>query len=238
MLLKFFRYFLLTVLVFTMGQTLAVETEATMFLFKEQDSQDEPPYISRMLLTREFLRLDDGEDHADFALLDRKTGSIYSVSHDDQRTMVIPLQAVGRTPEKSLRHDVEELDSSDLPTVEGRKVARYYMFTNGKRCMEVYAVEGFYEDAVNAMAAFAKTLAGQHAKTMDYIPDDVSSDCDLANNIFAPDRYLSKGFPIRQKDFTGRRRSLVTVKEHVKVDSTMFELPFGYEKFMPGGVMK
>ena len=238
MLFRFIKYFIVILLSLTLSLTaaLAVETDATLLLFEDQDSQDEPPYLSRMLLTNDYLRMDDGKDDGDFALYDRKTGTIYSISHEDQRTLVIPLQAVDSAPDKPLRHDFENLGSSDLPTIDGRKVSRYYLFTNGRRCMEVYAVPGLYEDAVKAMAGFAKTLAGQHAKTMRFIPDDVSNDCDLANNIFVPDRHLSKGFPVRQKDFTGRRRSLVSVKENVKVDSSMFELPMGYEKFMPGAI--
>ena len=89
---------------------------------------------------------------------------------------------------------------------------------------------------MSALAVFSRTLAGQHAKGMEVIPDAIGSDCDLANNIFVPDRHLSKGFPIRQQDSSGRSRQLITVKEDLKVDSGMFELPLGYEKFMPGGL--
>ena len=94
----------------------------------------------------------------------------------------------------------------------------------------------FYPDAVSALAEFSNTLAGQHAKAMEAMPDSVSSDCDMANNIFVPDRHLKMGFPIRQKDFSGRSRQLVTVKDDVEVDASMFELPLGYQKFMPGGL--
>jgi len=201
MLFMFVRGILFTILALLLTKALAVETEVTVLMFSEQDSQTEPAYISRMLLTRDFLRLDDGDNHGDFALFDRKTGTIYSVNHEDQRTLVIPLQPVLAAPPKPLRHDIEELDAGGAPDVDGRKVSRYYMFTNGNRCMEVYAVPGYYDDATQALAAFARTLAGQHAKTIAAMPDLVNADCDMANNVFEPDRYLSKGFPVRQKDY-------------------------------------
>lgn len=229
----FVRGILFTILALLLTKALAVETEVTVLMFSEQDSQTEPAYISRMLLSRDFLRLDDGDNHGDFALFDRKTGTIYSVNHEDQRTLVIPLQPVLAAPPKPLRHDIEELDAG-VPDVDGRKVSRYYMFTNGNRCMEVYAVPGYYDDATQALAAFARTLAGQHAKTIAAMPDLVNADCDMANNVFEPDRYLSKGFPVRQKDYAERTRSLVSVKEKVIIDSSVFELPEGYERFMPG----
>jgi len=238
MLFKFVRGIIFTILALSLTKALAVETEVTVLMFSEQDSQDEPAYISRMLLTRDFLRLDDGDDHGNFALFDRKAGSIYSVNNDNQRTLVIPLLPVLAVPPKPLRHDIEELDAGGVPDVDGRKVSRYYMFTNGTRCMEVFAVPGYYDDATNALAAFARTLAGQHAKTIDAMPDFKDIDCDLANNVFEPDRYLSKGFPVRQKDYTGRKRSLVSIKEKVIIDSSMFELPEGYDRYMPGVISK
>ena len=234
MLFMFVRVIIFTILALSLTRALAVETEVTVLMFNEQDSQNEPAYISRVLLSKDFLRLDDGENHGDFALFDRKTGTIYSVSHEDQRTLVIPLQPVLAVPPRPLRHDIEELDVGGVPDVDGKKVSRYYMFTNGTRCMEVYAVPGFHDDATRALAAFARTLAGQHAKSVAAMPDQAGADCDLANNVFEPDRYLSKGFPVRQKDYAGRTRSLVNIKEKVIIDSSVFELPEGYERFMPG----
>ena len=231
---RFVRILFCAVLVIPATSVLAAETEVTLLMFEDQDSQQEPAYMTRMLLTGDYLRLDDGQDHGDFALLDRKDGTLYSVSHEEQRTLVIPAQPVIIAPPKKLRHDVEELDAGGVPDVGGNKVSRYYLFTNGTRCTEIYAVKGFYPDAVKALAVFSKTLAGQHAKSMEAMPDSVSSDCDIANNIFAADRHLNMGFPIRQKDFSGRSRQLVTVKDDVIVDASMFELPLGYQKFMPG----
>ena len=233
---RFVRILFCTILAMSAITAMAVETEVTLLMFQDQDSQVEAPYMTRILLSRDYMRLDDGDDHGDFALFDRKDGAIYSVSHDDQRTLLITLQPVLVAPPKPLRHDVEELDTKGVPDIGGQKVSRYYLFTNGTRCAEIYAVKGYYEDAANALAAFSKTLAGQHAKGVEFLPSGVGSDCDLANNIFVPDRHLSKGFPVRQKDFTGRSRHLVTVKENVKVDSSIFELPEGYERFMPGSM--
>ncbi|GBE07089.1 hypothetical protein BMS3Bbin11_00545 [bacterium BMS3Bbin11] len=231
---KYVRGIIFTILALSLTKALAAETEVTVLMLNEQDSQNEPAYISRMLLTRDFLRLDDGDDHGNFALFDRKTGSIYSVNNEDQRILVIPLQPVLAVPPNPLRNDIEELDAGGVPDVDGKKVSRYYMVTNGNRCMEVYAVPGYLDDVTRALAAFARTLAGQHAKTIAAMPDLKDADCDLANNIFEPDRYLSKGFPVRQKDYAGRTRSLVSVKDKVVFDSSMFGLPEGYKRFMPG----
>ena len=233
---RFVRILFCAALVIPAATALATETDVTLLLFEDQDSQSEPAYMTRLLLSSDFLRMDDGDDHGDFALLDRNDGTIYSVSHEEQRTLVIPAQPVIMAPPKKMRHDIEELDAGGVPDVGGNKVSRYYLFTNGTRCIEIYAVKEFYPDAVSALTVLSKTLAGQHAKTMEAMPDSVSSECDMANNIFVPDRHLNMGFPIRQKDYSGRSRQLVTVKDDVEVDASMFELPLGYQKFMPGGL--
>lgn len=221
------------ILAMSVTAAMAVETEVTILMFQDQDSQNEPPYMTRVLLSKGYMRLDDGDDDGDFALFDRKDGAIYSISHDEKRTLLITLQPVLVVPPKPLRHEIKELDSKGVPDIGGQKVAKYSLFTNGKLCSEIYAVEGYYEDAVKALSNFSKSLAGQHAKAIGFIPGDIASDCDMANNIFVPDRHLSKGFPVRQKDFSGRSRQLATIKEKVKVDSGIFELPEGYQKFLP-----
>jgi hypothetical protein len=140
-------------------KAMAVETEVTLLMFQDQDSQNEAPYMTRILLSKDYMRLDDGDDHGDFALFDRKDGAIYSVSHDDQRTLLITLQPVLVAPPKPFRHDVEELDTKGVPDIGGQKVSRYYLFTNGTRCTEIYAVKGYYEDAAHVVPRFMQLKA-------------------------------------------------------------------------------
>jgi hypothetical protein len=214
----------------------AEEIKSTLLIFKDQDLPSEEPYITRMLLTDDYLRMDDGEDHGDFALFDRKAGAIYSVSHEDQRILVVPAQPVTVSPPRPLRNDIEEHDAKGAPAVGGNKVSRYYLFTNGARCMEIFAVQDYYSEVVSVLAEFSKTLAGQHARTIALMPDEIQNDCDMANNVFYPDRHLNKGFPIHQIDFSGRSRMLVDIDDDYKVGAGLFVLPEGYEKFMPGGL--
>lgn len=218
------------------ANALAEELDATLMLFREQEPLIPEPYDSRMLLTEDYLRMDDGIDEGDFALLDRNSDTIYSVSHDDRRILVVPRRAIEAVPPQPFRHDIEELEAGGVPDVDGKPVRRYYLFTNGTRCLEIYSVEGFLEDARQALAQFAEILAGEHARTLHLTPDEYRQGCDLANNVFEPARHLSKGFPVRQKDFTGRSRDLVTTRGGIKVDSSLFELPADYQRFMAGSI--
>jgi hypothetical protein len=233
--------FIIPILLLTMlpaANSLAEEVAATLMLFREQEPAIPEPYDSRMLLTADYLRMDDGIDDGDFALLDRNSETIYSVSHDDRRILVVPRRAIEIAAPQPFRHDVEELDAGGVPDVDGKPVRRYYLFTNGMRCLEIYSVEGFLEDARQALAQFAEILAGEHARTVHLTPEEYRQNCDLANNVFVPARHLDKGFPVRQKDFTGRSRYLVTTQDGVKVDSSLFELPTDYQRFMPGTISR
>ena len=113
------------ILAMSVTAAMAVETEVTILMFQDQDSQNEPPYMTRVLLSKGYMRLDDGDDDGDFALFDRKDGAIYSISHDEKRTLLITLEPVLVVPPKPLRHEIEELDSKGVPDIGGQKVAKY-----------------------------------------------------------------------------------------------------------------
>jgi hypothetical protein len=113
-------------------------------------------------------------------------------------------------------------------------VVKVQHYTNGEMCVEVFAVEGLLTDAVDALASFARTLAHQHAATMADIPAEFQSACDLANNVYQPGRYLVDGFPVRQRDYLDRIRSLQSFRKDVKKAPQLFVIPANYHRFYPG----
>lgn len=207
---------------------------ATMLTFSEQEPLVENPYQTRVLVTADFLRMDDGGADDDFVLLDRKSRTIYSVSHEDQRVVVVKDRKVSSKAPETFVHRTEEGDTIGAPDIDGKPVHLYRFYTNETMCFEVYAVPGFLLDAVAAMTQFAEVLAGQHDLTRESMPAELQTACDLANTIYEPARYLSKGFPIRQRDDIGRVRTLLDVKKNIKIHPELFVIPDKYEKFYPG----
>jgi len=82
---------------------------------------------------------------------------------------------------------------------------------------------------------YQSVLAAQQQETLKSTPKELQTPCFLANYIYAPTVYISKGFPLEQWDEFGYHRSLSSVKDEVSVNQSAFTLPDGYEYFSIGG---
>lgn len=226
------KYFCLLTLLITLPVH-AASVDSTVLTFEEREPVVPEPYTTRMLLTADHIRMDDGGDTDDFVLFDRKTNTIYSVSHEDERVVIIEPSASEIPQPDGYQHESRVVES-ELPAIGGKDVMKVQHFTNGEMCMEVYAVDGLLADAADALASFALTLAHQHGVTMAEIPAEFQSACDLANNVYLPTRYLENGFPVRQRDYLDRSRALQSFRENVKKDQQLFVIPGKYQLFYPG----
>lgn len=201
--------------------------------FKQRDA-DSDFYPTRMLVTPAYLRIDGGKDDAgDFILLDRAARTIYSVNKTDRTVLVIkplPVTLAAPTP---FNNTVKE-EAGAYPEVGGRPVRHYVLSTNGRQCDEVFAADGFLPDAAAALREYMQVLAGEQAAAAANAPPGVESACDLADNVFVPDRTLAYGFPVRQQDATGRIRQLVNYDVHFTPDPKLFVLPPDYRRYTTG----
>ncbi len=203
---------------------------ATVLWFDEREP-GVPPYRTRMIVVRDFMRMDDGDAGDDFVLFDRRTGSIHSVSHEDRTVLDIPARPVVRAPpyELVLSETREPLD--DAPRIAGRVPEHLRLRVNGSVCYETVVVPGLLDDVVAAMRAYRRSLAGEQARTLDWTPVEMQTPCVLAHVIFHPARHLAYGFPIQHRDYRGYVRVLQDYREQVPVDAALFRLPTGYRHY-------
>ncbi len=203
--------------------------DAIVIYFEEQESGSEK-YRSRVIVTPEYLRIDDGEGSTDFVLLDRKKRVIYSTNSFDKRTLVIKWRKLSLTMPEALKNRVETLKDS-VPPVANQPVTHLRLYTNNKQCYDLFAAKGLLPKAVKAMIEFQETLSVEHADFMLAMPLQTASDCDRVNNVFDPTRFLKFGFPVHASDYMGRSRQMVDYKTGEKVDKNLFNLPQGYELY-------
>ncbi len=205
---------------------------ATILTFSERDTGG-APYEARMLITPQYLRMDNGADGGGFILLNRATRTVYSVSRTDRTILVITPEKIAFPRLARFRQRVVK-GGGDFPAVAGKRVVHYTFFTNGKRCFDVYAAAGLLPDAVAALREYQRVLAGEQAVTEARTPRSMRSVCDLSNYIFRPARYLDFGFPVRQRDDTGASRQLLNFRTAVPVASSLFALPSHYRRYSVG----
>jgi len=203
---------------------------ATVLTFMEREGGAEVFVTTRMLVTPQFLRIDDGEGTADFVLYDRSARVIYSSTADTRSILVVPAAAVDIEPPVALTNEVETFQPDGNPSPVGEKVRGLRLRTNGQTCWELVVADGVADDARRALAEFARALAGEHARVLALTPPDLRSACGMANDVFDPARQYADGFPVRSKDMRGNQRLLTAVQNAVSVDPALFELPSGYRR--------
>ncbi len=219
----------LVLILATASATGSTSSNATVVHFQEKEAGTEQ-YHSRMIVTPEYIRFDDGKGSTDFVLFDRKKRIIYSTSSMDKHTLVIKWRKLSLKMPASLKNRVEIVKDS-VPSIGNKPVTHYRLYTNEKQCYDLFVAKGLLPGVVKAMIEFQETLSVEHADFFDYAPLQTASDCDRVNNVFDPARFLRFGFPVQANDYLGRSRQMVDYKFNKKVDNKLFVLPKEYKEY-------
>lgn len=207
----------------------------TLVLFVEQESGVEP-YQTRMIITKKFVRIDDGEGSNNFVLYNRDKRIVYSINPDEKSIMAIHEKKLkkGRIvePPFKLTHSVKEMPvMKDAPAVNGKMAKHYQLITNDKVCYDVVAVKGLMSDAVKALTDFHKHMASDSMITFNNMPADMHNACDMTSTTFNPARQFEFGFPIKEWGKREYMRSLVDYNVNYKADPKLFIFPEGYKHY-------
>lgn len=203
---------------------------ATLLLFEEVEP-GVSPYTVRMLVTERYIRIDDGPDAPDFVLYDHVENRVYSVLADNRQIFVVEPAGsyVPASAELALRE--EYVEDGNMPAIAG-VVTRYFrFFADDRLCYHVVAADGFLPEVSAMLVAYQRLLATQQQEVSEVTPMELQTPCFLANYLYVPETYMSKGFPVRQWDETGYRRSLEDVEVDYRVDAGLFALPDSYRYF-------
>jgi hypothetical protein len=185
--------------------------------YVNQDPGD-PPYLTRILVTPDFMRMDDGNDGGDFVLLDRRKRRLTNVTHDNNLAMVftpgtLPPKPAGWKP---------RLDAH--PAAPGTQ--RFSLVLKGVVCSEGVAARAAAPDAARAMAELKSVLAAMQYRVWKASPRELQHDCDLANQVWESGATLELGLPLEEREFTGRTRQLESESKH-PLQPELFRVPDG-----------
>lgn len=193
------------------------------------------PFVTRMIVSDHYIRIDDAAEADGFVLFDRLKKRIFSVVDENEMIVVVdPVYPLKDIP-AGLKIRSELIKSEDVPMIAGIKPAYYQFYANDQLCYHVMASEGFLPEVTRALQSYQTVLAAQQQESLDSTPREYQTPCFLANFIFAANEYMSKGFPLEQWDESGYRRSLSGIEENVSISESVFSLPENYEYFSIGG---
>lgn len=211
------------------------EPNDTLVMFMEQERGVEA-FQTRMIVTKKFLRIDDGDSSNSFVLYDRIKKIVYSTNPDEKRTMAIHEKKLKEgqvfEPPFKLTHAVKEMPvMKDAPSIDGKKAKRYKLMTNDKGCYDVIAIKGLMPHVVKALTEFHKHMATDSVVTFNNMPADMHDACDMTMTTFKPTRHFEFGFPIQEWGKREYMRSLVNYDVNYKADPKLFVLPEGYNNY-------
>lgn len=189
----------------------------TVVRYVDQDPGD-PPYLTRILVTPDFMRMDGGEDGGDFVLLDRRQRKVINVMRDNQLAMVftsgtVPPKPAGWKP----RLDVH-------PAAPGTQ--RFSLVLKDAVCSGGVAARAAAPEAARAMAELKAILAATQYRVWRDSPREMQHDCDLANLVWASGATLELGLPLEEREFSGRTRQLESESSQ-PLQPELFRVPGG-----------
>jgi len=195
----------------------ALRQEMIALRYVDQDPGD-APYLTRILVTPDFMRMDEGNDDGDFVLLDRRQQKVINVLHGNQLAMVF---SPGRVPAKP---------AGWKPVLDVQAAAtgtrRFSLTLNDVVCSEGVAARAAAPDAARAMAEMKAILAAMQYRVWKDSPSEIQHDCDLANLVWESGTTLELGLPLEEREFTGRTRQFES-ESQLPLQPELFRVPDG-----------
>ena len=206
-----------------------------LVLFMEQENGVEP-FQTRMIISKKFIRIDDGKSSDSFVLFDRTKKIVYSTIPDERRVMAIHEKKIKKgqvfEPPFPLIHSVKEMpEMKDAPEIDGEIANHYQLITNDKICYDVVAIKGLMPHVVKALTEFNMHMATDSRVTFNNIPADLHEACDMTLTTFKPARQFEFGFPIQEWGKQDYSRTLVDYDVDYKADPKLFVLPVDYQHY-------
>ena len=84
----------------------AAQTHYILYMEKEEGVD---PFQTRVFVSKDFIRFDDGEGSVNYVLMDRATKKIYSVNHENKTVMILEEKHSPATPPFELKYAVKKI---------------------------------------------------------------------------------------------------------------------------------
>lgn len=202
------------------GICLGAQAASMIELQYLDEDGDGARYPTRLLVTAQYLRLDDGNDAGDFILFDRRSGDVVNVLND--RKMLV---RVTRQPLPAVRPRAYVVE--EKVTAAGKGRVRVQRYADGALCSESVIQPRRFPDAARALAEYKSTLAFTQLQTYLNTPEELRQTCDLVEHVWEGRRALAHGLPLEERDYSGRVRTYVKGGRKA-YEANLFRLPEGF----------
>lgn len=204
------------------------QVNVSIVTYMEREAGVEP-YPVRIIVSNEFVRLDDGYAASDFVLLDRKSRTLYSVAHENRSVLIIENQPSAASLPDAITLTEDHTTDDEAPRIAGKQPVHTRYMANDATCFEAVSVEGLMADTVAGMQEFAMALGDRQLANMHTVPESMQTPCFLSRYVYTPGRLYAQGLPVQLWDDTGFYRSLTDFIDGEQVTDDLFEVPDDYQ---------
>ncbi len=199
-------------------------SSATMLQVVYQDQEPGSlPYLSRYIITPEYVRIDQGKDQDDFLILDRKKQEIFEVQHDQRAVLTIAAEKVDL--HKAPRLPVTQIDT---PTpARGKGASERQVLLKPAVCARVISVPQ-HPEVADVLREFRQILVAAQWRTWQATPNDERQTCDLQLQVLQPGQEYAAGMPLEMHYANGLSRVLQQVNE-ISDRPELFIVPLDYK---------
>jgi hypothetical protein len=200
-----------------LGMSTVQAADMIALRYVDQDPGDSP-YLTRILVTPDFMRMDGGEDAGDFVLLDRRQRKVFNVMRDSMLVMVF---SPGALPAKPVNWKAQLITGK-----AERGTQRFSLAVKGVVCSEGIVARRAAPDVARALAELKSILAATQYRVWQDSPRDLQHDCDLANQVWESGATLKLGLLLEEREYTGRTRQLESESKQ-PLQPELFRIPDG-----------
>ena len=194
------------------------------------------PYRVTYTVTERFIRIDDESDNSGFIIFDIGDNKIYSITHHNRTTLVIPKHTAEES-KSDLEINIEYRALDNAPRISGKTVFNYTVKTDAgeldETCMDIQLVPGLLPEVARALQAFQQVVSANQVSKLENTPEEFRKPCFLVGLVYNAGEYYSKGLPIQEWYSNGRRRQLMNF-ENVRIEESIFDLPEEYRQMTLG----
>lgn len=222
--------FLFIVMMFS---TAAIHADSvkSVVLFYDEIEEGVGVQPVRYLINNHFLRIDNGDENADFILFDVSKKLIFSINHEDQTVLKIDHHKWSK-PVFDFKTSIKEELLSKAPEIFNKPVYSYQVKASGKVCTQVFMIKDTYPEAMQVMYAYQQILSGQQVATLKNTPKELHTPCFLLDQVYHEGEYYKSGLPVQITYSRGYAKLLKDFKEQA-IDIQLFKVPATYEEYKP-----
>lgn len=201
----------------------------SLVLFYDEVEQDAGSQTMRYIVNKQYLRIDNGDDNADFILFNVKAKTIYSINHED-RTILKIENHPWQQPEFNFKVITSEKAMLGAPMIANKQVYSYQVFADKTACTRVSLVKELYAEDMEILYQYQQVLSGQQVATLKNTPEELHTSCFLIDQIYHSGNYYKVGLPVHISFSRGYEKFLKDFKES-KFDKKLFMKPEAYEEY-------